>query len=766
MNNRNKALSTAIRAVLMAARSALVVAPAYAQQAQQSQPTDQLEEITVYAKPIQYLPADQSSATGLELPIIDTPQAISVLTQDMLAQAGAVSMYDAADLVPGLNQGGTGNGHEFLILRGQQVTQLRIDDLNFGGLSANQPVDAFALERVEVVRGPATALYGVTGAFGGEVNQILKQPEKDFHADIGFEGGDFAERRYQADVTGAVPDTDDRLKIRVLGAYTSYGTFQNLSIPSDHANKLFLASLEFDATPATTLSLTSYFEDRNPDSTDGCPLAENQATHTLYFPFQIPVDQFYCGDPAFNRVDTTTEFQIASLTHKFDNAWTATVKAGYARVFQGLDYVYGFGPAGAYHLPAEDIYLYSYARNFNYDTQTVDMSLGGPFQLFERQQEFFAAVEYQKERDDEVRPQSSGIGIMNMFTQGGQGLLADGQPMVIPTPKFYNYQLATNDQLRGSVNLLLNPADRWRVLLGLLAQHTDLADSNVYIGKTAAPEYGSYDATNVLKRLGVTYDLLSEKKMEWLSAAKTYLSYQEGFEPNVLVFDVNGVPLTAPQQMKDYEAGLKTQWFDSKVNANLALYDSTRTNIPRDNLTIGTVGESSGRYGETLEGKNFYKGVEFELLGQPLPGWNTSLNYTFTHYEQEALLFPQELAVANVPKDTFSLMNSYEFLHGPLKGLILAATVVRKVDTALGDNPSVYFNLHYDPSNQVFESATIWNFRVTYRGFSGPLKGFELYANVINAFNAEYAFANQGNPGFSNQVMAPRAVTAGLNYRF
>lgn len=765
MKIRNEALSAAIKAALTAA-PAFIATPGFAQEAQQSAPADTLQEVTVYAKPIQYLPAEQTTATGLNLALIDTPQAISVLTVDMLTQAGATDMYEAADLVPGLSQAGAGNGHEFLTLRGQAVNQLRVDDLNFGAGSSMQPVDSYAIERVEIVRGPATALYGITGAFGGEINQILKEPQKDFRAEVGYEVGDFAERRYEADVTGAVPDTDDRLKIRVVGAYTQYGIFQDLSIPPQHVNKLLDASVTFDATSTTTLSLTSYSEDRKPDTTDGCPMALDKATNTLYFPFQIPVKQFYCGDPAFNRVDNTSEYTIASLMHKFDNGWTGNVKVGYAKTFQRLDYVYGFGPAGAYGLSAQDIYLYSYERNEDTNTQTIDMSLGGSFQLFERTQQFFAALEYQKERDDQVIFGSNGIGIMNMFTQGGLGLLANGEPMVIPPSHSYHTELSTDNQLRGSVNLLLSPADRWSVLLGVLAQQTDLNSSSTYTGVTVAPESDSYNAWNVLKRLGVTYDLLpTPSKGNWLSAAKTYASYSEGFEPNVLVFAADGTPLTAPQRMTMYEIGLKTQWLDSKANANLALYDSTRTNIPATLFTVNA-NSNTGRFSTILEGKNIYRGVEFEVLGQVLPGWNESLSYTFTDYKQETLLFPQELAVHDVPKHTVSLLNSYEFLGGPLKGLVLGAAVVRKVDAPLVDNPETLFTFHYAPGNQVFVSTTVWNFRATYKGFSGPQYGCELYANVSNAFNAKYAYSNQGQPGYSNTVMAPRTIDVGVRYRF
>jgi outer membrane receptor for ferric coprogen and ferric-rhodotorulic acid len=158
--------------------------------------------------------------------------------------------------------------------------------------------------------------------------------------------------------------------------------------------------------------------------------------------------------------------------------------------------------------------------------------------------------------------------------------------------------------------------------------------------------------------------------------------------------------------------------------------------------------------------------VEFELLGEVLPGWNASLNYTYTHNLQESLLFPQRLAVANVPKHDVGLLNSYEFLGGPLKGLIIGATVIRKIDAPLVDNAQTIFSEGFNPANQVFISTTVVNFRVAYKGFQGRLRGFEVFGNVANAFNARYAYSLNGEPGFTNTIMPPRAMSVGVTYRF
>ncbi len=66
---------------------------------------------------------------------------------------------------------------------------------------------------------------------------------------------------------------------------------------------------------------------------------------------------------------------------------------------------------------------------------------------------------------------------------------------------------------------------------------------------------------------------------------------------------------------------------------------------------------------------------------------------------------------------------------GPLKGTIIGATVSRKVDSPLIDNANDFANMGLDPRNQVLVSGTVVDFRVSYRGFTGPLHGLELYGS-------------------------------------
>lgn len=754
----NRLVAAAVKAILAATPG---IATVHAQQVPVAQ---QLEDVMVYGKAETYRPEDQTTATGLRMQLVDTPQSISVVSEDMLKIFNEQTAYNAVDLIPGASQGGQAFGLDRIYLRGQLLGDPRINGINTSSSAGTEYLDSFALERVEVVRGPATVLYGVTGAFGGEINQVLKRPQAAFHADVGFKDGDNGfGRRVEADVTGAVPGTDDRLKLRMVAAYTKYGDYQDTVVPLNNINSVYSGAATFDFTDKTSASVYLYKEERSFDPHDGCPLAQT-ASGTLYIPTAIQPENLYCNNPSDSHATFTQEVEQATLSHTFANDWNFLATATHTNTVRTSDYVFGFGPAGAYGLSPQDVYLYSYQDRYQQNGGTADVSLGGKFELLQRTQQFFVALEHQEQNQNRYNYGSTALGIMNMFTDGGKGILANGNPIpATPGPVYVGDKIGDTVATRASAQLLLNPIGRLNVLLGELVDHTNLSSENVRPGKATLGD--AFTQTHALSRVGITYGLVAEKG-PWLTDAKPYFNYSQGFLPNIGVFDALGEPLITPQREKSYELGLKTQWIDGHLDAYVAAYHSTDTNLPTTNY--GQVGTSGGTFSSVLGGTNSYDGVEVELLGEILPGWNADLSYSHIKAEQDSLILNRKIAVANVPRDQVSLSTSYEFIVGPLKGLLVGGSVVSKNDVPLVGADTAIASGHYDPSNQVPWSGTRFDFVARYKDFAGFAKGLEISANVYNAFNSRSYFSPEGpgQPGFGNTDGPPRTVTVGVHYKF
>jgi iron complex outermembrane recepter protein len=717
---------------------------------------DELEEVVVYGQAKRYRPEDQTSATGLRLNLVDTPQSISVISREMLDVVGGRSGYEALDMVPGAHKAGQGFASESIRIRGQSPGSPRINGIR---AYSSTLLDSYALERLEVVRGPATVVYGVTGSFGGAINQILKSADDTSQAGFGFEAGDFDRMRFEADVGGPIPGTDERLKARFVGSYTDSGLYQDTVIDTNNLDKLYFGTATFDITSATSASVYMYRQDRDLDPADGCTLVQDE-NNVLSIPRSIPFERFYCGDPKQANSTLTNDFLMGTLSHTFANDWRLEGKVAGSETERFLDYVYGFGAAGAYALEADEIYLLTYTERVEDDTVTSNLSLGGDFEFLNRTHQFLAALEYQSGDLTSTNYLSTGLGYLNMFEDGGKGILSDGTPIpFMPPVELASVQVTDLKETRGSVQLLLNPTDRLQVLAGALVQRTDLVSTNTRV--FAPDRTDSLKQTDWVSRFGVTYTLVEGGEL--LTTAKTYYSYSEGFEPNVGIFDEDGNPLTAPQELTSHEIGVKAEWLNGAVGSSLALYDAELTNVPT--TIFGFVGVS-GTFSTVLDGKRDYRGVEFELVGEILPGWNAVFAYAFTDTEILSFLIPERLAIANVPRHQASLYTSYEFLTGWLEGLTVGGSVVHRNDSPMVDNAFTIFDLDYDPSNQVLDSTTRFDFRVSYSVSDGRFEGLEVFGRVHNAFNEKEYFSMSGDPGFTNTLGPPRAVTVGMRYNF
>jgi iron complex outermembrane receptor protein len=722
----------------------------------------ELEEVVVRGVALQYRPNDQTSATGLALPLIDTPQSISVLTSNMFDVTDAQSIYYATDLIPGVIHDGTGFGIERILLRGVSNMYERVNGMELNATTLT--VDGFALDRVEVVRGPATALYGITGSFGGEINSILKRPSKDPQFVLGYEAGSFNTSISTVDATGAIPGSNDALTGRFVGKFDNYSPQLNVA-PADgikNHREVFLTSLSWEFSPSTSSTVWWYHENRNIDPFDGASLFLVGPKKIALPPDNVNPESDYFSNPSQSTEHTEQEIFVAEFVHTLDNSWRFSLQAMLDKYEQQISYFYPFGPFGAYGLPANDEALYTYDITRSNENVTTDMSLGGDFELFGRKQSFYAALE----GTESTRPNeftllnSESTGVVNAY-QGGQGVYADGAP-ILPVSragfKSRSVEYVDTKNLRGSVQLLINPADRFRVMAGLLLDRGTETDT-VTISKSAPivpPNVRETSYAKLVKRLGVVYDLVEQRGA--VDGVKSYINYSEGFQPQTLV-NKAGIAVAFPQNMKQYEAGLKAEFLNHAVGSSVAVYNYTITNVPANDTVLA----SFGQFGDSVaDGDQKATGVEAEVVGELLPGWNLSANYAYTETELTNPAYTFTTPVANVPKHKGTIASSYEFLAGPARGLRVGTELVVSSDFAfVGGLPKV---------NQwgqlVAGGYQRLDFNASYKGFSGSLRGFEVFANLHNALDERILFSKQGNPSYGIVTSDVRALNFGLRYRF
>jgi outer membrane receptor for ferric coprogen and ferric-rhodotorulic acid len=750
------AVKNALMRAVMASTSLVAAGTALAQDAPPPTTADAaMEEVVVRGIARKYRAEEQTSATGLEMKLIDTPQAISVLTPEMMQIAGANSIYEATDMVPGLERGGQGYGLDRFVMRGNSVGTHRINGTRFG---VGKSLEEIAMDRLEIVRGPATALYGVTGSFGGEINHVLKSPLQQFRSEVGVRGGDFDLLEGTVDITGPIA-LDGRVSGRLVGMYRDYGAPVDV-VDVENEKSVVMGSLQFDFTESTSSRVWVYYSKLDEDPYDGGSLVQT-GPGQLAMP-DVPAGNWYFNDPRYARNDVTQAFAIADLQHNFANDWKFKTQAAVSRNERVIGEYFTFGPAGAYSLGTDEVYLYSYDQMDENEDFIWDVSLGGKFNAFGREHQFFTAVEYGTDLSPSDGTLFNSNFLGNVYlTEGGLGVFTDGSPIPLVdratlTPRRRNQQ--GFEDIRGSLQLLINPIERLEILAGILWQNTKIESKSLIANSVVLPnpvvDRDSY--TETVSRFGATYDLTDDHGA--LDDARLYISYSEGFNPNLNVVDGDGNALTTPQEMTQYEVGIKAEFFDGALGASIAVYDSELLNVP---VSVNYLGEF-GNAGSTLEGKRDIKGVEIEAVGEVLPGLNLAFNYAYTDGVISDPNFDFTTPIKTLPKNEGAIYASYEFLQGSWTGFRFGGAIIKKSDYSFVESLTNVdrFGSYIDGGH------TRIDLNASYAPKSGPLAGFDLYLQARNITDEKIFVAKEDHPGFGITREDPKSITLGLRYLF
>ena len=742
-------VSLAVSQAIMAGQGSGAGSPA--QGAQGSE--DRLDEVVITAR--QMRPTDQTSATGIQMMLIETPQAITVITPEMLEVAGARSVYDAVNLIPGVQASGRGYSLDRIFMRGSIAFDHRV---NGAALKVFQSLDKSMVDRIEVVRGPATVLYGVTSGFGGEINHILKSPTRQFKAQVGVEAGDWDLKRYEMDLSGPL-DGDGRLRGRVVGVHEDYGVFMDVVDISNRKSSV-LGSLAFDLTDRTTATLHFYDGKTREDPFDAGFLIQGP-DNVSRLPTSIPAENYYFSDRSNSLATVDQRFLIGEVRHEFSNEWKLLVQGTRSEWDWGVSYFYPFGPAGAYSLPDNEVYLYTYDEYRDKSDLSLIASLGGEFEAFGKEVDFHVGLQHLADESPASfwRKRSVYLGTINIF-QGGKGVLANGKPIVNPDRAALPIVRASstdNSLTTYSMQFLVHATDNFKVLAGYLLQDADESSITTVQGTALnPPRTTNYKYKEGVPRLGITYDVADGNGA--LTDGKIYYSYSEGFSSNGSVFDNSGRQISKPQSMKQHEVGFKFETLGGRVGGAVAAYQSEIINQPVSASFLGGFATS----GVVLEGQREIKGLEFEIVGALSEGWNLAANYSYTDSELSDPNYKFTSRIRSIPEHSAAVFSSYEWIEGPLAGLRVGGGVSYKSDYEFvnGLNRQPRFG------SAVAGSYTRVDLYGSYRGFTGGLKGLEVFGNIENVTDVDYFMAKEDHPGFGIMRGNPRRITVGVRYNF
>ena len=521
------------------------------------------------------------SASGAksDTPIIETPLSVSVLTEERIADLGALTVQDALGYVAGLYNGpyGLDTRGDWSQIRGVSPVQY-LDGLKslFGSYN-NVRTAPYALQQVEILKGPSSVLYG-QGSIGGIVNLVSKKPEPVTSGQLWAQLGNYSRKQLAGDITGAL-NNDASLQGRMVALWRDSDT-QTDFVPD---NSIVLApSLSWQASDATKLTLLlNHQQNESGSSTQFFP---HQGTILPNEFGQIPSNRFV-SEPGFDKYDTEQTAVTAIIEHDLSADWRLRLASRYSDSHADYQTMYGWPPV--FQSDNRSIKRLSYVSSADARALTSDLQLHGEFHTGLIEHKLVLGVDQQQAYTDNDYIYGDG-GYLDLYQPVyGQAPAQPGQDDVVDRASNRNYQ--TGIYLQDNMKI----AEKWLISAAI---RRDKA--------TTKPQFSSsVSQFATTGRLGLMY--LTEQGIS------PYISFSESFEP-LVGNDAFGKAFV-PKKGEQWEAGVKFQPADTEHLLTAAMFEVTEKNRTTT-LSAAQAADPAviNPNGQVQDGEVTSKGIELE----------------------------------------------------------------------------------------------------------------------------------------------------------
>ncbi|HEC2107013.1 TPA: TonB-dependent siderophore receptor [Klebsiella oxytoca] len=658
------------------------------------------------------------SATKTAAEIVKTPQSVSVVTRDQMRALDVTSVSQALRYSAGVftEYRGSSNRNDEVFVRGFSYVPKFLDGLSYGATASSQTgtFDPWLLERVELVRGPASVLFGQVNP-GGLIAMTSKRPVSQPIHELQFRTGNHHLAEGAFDFGGPLSD-DGRLLYRLNGIART----QNSQVEDYKETRMAIApALTWYPDDATRMTLlTSYQKDPDAgyrnflprygtvESVDGSYIARD----------------FNVSDPSYNQSWREQTMIGYEFEHQPDDTFTLRQNARYATIKQKYRYlVYSSSPANSSVLSRRAQHETRQTDEFGIDNQ-----LEAKFASGQVAHTVIGGLDYKTSKDKQYLGRAGGSQYDLDWRSPTYGVSVDESAFSPATNEQQNLDQAgvyVQDQLSWqNWELLVSGRYDWAEV-----RTTDFTDASST----------QQNDNKFTWRTGLLY--------AFDFGLSPYISYSTSFEPNLQTNRAPGVGPFDPSEGKQVEVGVKYQP-DPNALITLALYDLTQSNVATYNSAAGWF-ENSGKVRS--------KGVEAEAHATLFENLNLIASYTYTDAEtvNTTVVGTEGKTPARIPTHMASAFTSYTLPDGALKSLT-AGVGVRYIGTSYGDAKNTF----------KVPAVDLYDAMVSYElgELNSSLKGAQVQFNVNNIADTRYVASCASDSACFYGI--GRTVTATVSY--
>jgi iron complex outermembrane receptor protein len=658
-----------------------------------------------------YVARRSATGTKTDTPILETPQSISVIGADQIETLRATSINDAiAYSVGALRLPYGERTGDAVMLRGFMVPMTLRDGTMYQTNRFDGQQEPYGLERIEVLKGASSILYGATEP-GGVLNTVSKRPSADPVRELHAEIGSFARKQVAADIGGAL-SADGAWTYRLTGLKRDSGTFTD-HIPD---NRTYIApALKWQISGATSLTLLSeYQRDRSAYSSDGFPTV-GTVLPNVHGP--IPRSRFI-GEPGYDR------YQIArfSLGYLFEHAFSDKLKLSHSlrRYHMEQDWSSISGSLG---FAADNRTLLARSgedRREDNSQLTSDTTVQYDWQAGGIAHTSLAGLDY-SERAWHTGRFNREVAALDLYAPVYGGAIGPARPGSGWNADTRQIGLYVQDQMKIAGN--------WVLLLGGRQDRVRETECSYF---TPSNCYTQDERTKAFTgRAGLVYLAAN--------GVAPFASFSQSFAPQSGINRLG--ERFKPTRGEQIEAGIRYQPAGAPLLLSAAVYNLTKSNVLTDD-------PADPGY-QSQQGELRSRGVELEAKGQIGRHAQIIGSYTYTdaRVTDAGPLHPEQLHMrtAGVPYNQFSLWADYHFGAYGMPGLKVGGG-----GRYVGETNSMWHEVRA-PDYTVFDAMISYS--------SGP---WRLALNLSNLADKKYVASCPYRCFYGE----PRKAIASLTYRW
>ncbi|MFD2884953.1 TonB-dependent siderophore receptor [Pseudomonas lini] len=671
-----------------------------------------------------YVATRTAAGTKTDTALVEAPRSISVATRQQMEDRGVQNLDDAVRYMPGIvaSSYGSDTRDDWLRVRGFEPTQF-LDGLPLPrGVYANPKQETWNLDRLALLRGPASSVYGQTPP-GGLLDMVSRRPSAESSNEIQVQYGSDNHRQINFASTGKIDDEGQLL-------YGLSGVVRDSGTQIDHVdNKRYniAPSLTWNIDEDTKFTLLTQFTRDDTGITSQFLPVQGTKIHS---PLGKISHHKNLGDPDWEFYDRTYYALGYAFEHRLNDVWQFKQNLRYTKTdlsFQALT-------PGAYPFTQVDA-----EGNVGRSSTSVDEDIS-QFAVDNNFQGDFATGDIRHTLLIGLDHQRTNTNYTSIF---GDGLTTNvnnpiyGQPIVRPprSTAFYDY-----DQKTYQTGLYVQDQmalDQWRLTLGGREDWIH----------TGTKFFNKGDATNTERDKKFSGNAAISYVFD--SGFVPYLSYAESFQPTSKA-TASPTESFKPTEGKQWELGIKYQPPGSNTLLTAAVYDLTQ----KKNVSVTTTNSDNVSI-TSQTGEVKVKGLELEAVSDVTDNLKVIAAYTLAKSEVQKGDFKGN-RLQLMPNQQASLWADYTWHNGVLDGFGIGAGA-RYTGNTYGDQGNTW--LGKADAYTVFDAAVHYDLG----RLDNSLKGASLALNATNLFDKNYISTCDG---FYCYYGDQRSVVASATYKW